>query len=251
MPTLPINMTSSSVSRHQGIGAPLRRVEDRRFLTGRGCFVADLDLAGALACVLVRSPHAHAAIRRIEVSAAFACPGVLAVLTGADMAADAMAPMRPLWVIRSRDGSPMAEPPRFALAREKVRHVGEPVAAILAESVAQALDAAERVEVDYEPLAAVTDARAARETGAPQLHTCAPGNICFRWARGDEAAVRAAFQTAPHKVTIDLVNNRLIGAAIEPRAMFATVEPGTDRLTLVSATQAPHHIRKQVTEQLD
>src|SRR5229473_2935044 len=87
-------------------------------------------------------------------------------------------------------------------------------------------------------------------TRAPQLHEAAPGNVCFRWARGDEAAVRAAFQTAPHKVTIDLVNNRLMGAAIEPRAMFATVEPGTDRLTLVSATQAPHHIRKQVTEQL-
>jgi aerobic carbon-monoxide dehydrogenase large subunit len=248
MPTLPINMTSSSVSRHQGIGAPLRRVEDRRFLTGRGCFVADLDLAGALACVLVRSPHAHAAIRRIEVSAALACPGVLAVLTGADMAADAMAPMRPLWVIRSRDGSPMAEPPRFALAREKVRHVGEPVAAILAESVAQALDAAERVEVDYEPLAAVTDARAARETGAPQLHTCAPGNVCFRWARGDEAAVRAAFRSAAHVIAVDVVNNRLVGAAIEPRAVIG--EPQSEKLKLYTSTQAPHHIRRQVTEQL-
>ena len=106
------------------------------------------------------------------------------------------------------------------------------------------LDAAERVAIDYEALPAVTDARAAQAQGAPQLHEAASGNVCFRWARGDEAAVRGAFQTAPHKVTIDLVNNRLIGAAIEPRAMFATVEPGTDRLTLLSATQAPHHIRR-------
>jgi carbon-monoxide dehydrogenase large subunit len=139
------------VRNYQGIGAPLRRVEDRRFLTGRGRFVADIDLPGALACALVRSPHAHAAIRRIDAAAALASPGVVAVLTGADMAADGMAPMRPLWLVRSRDGSPMAEPPRFALAREKVRHVGEPVAAVIAETLAQALDAAERVEVAYAP----------------------------------------------------------------------------------------------------
>src|SRR5260221_2339241 len=141
---------------HQGIGAPLRRVEDRRFLTGRGRFVADIELPGALACVLVRSPHAHAAIRRIETSAARASPGVVAVLTGADIATDGMAPMRSLWVIRSRDGSPMAEPPRFSLARDKVRHVGEPVAAVVAETLAQALDAAEPGGGDYAPPAAVT-----------------------------------------------------------------------------------------------
>jgi aerobic carbon-monoxide dehydrogenase large subunit len=248
MPTLPINMTSSSVSRHQGIGFPLRRIEDRRFLTGRGRFVADLDLAGALNCVLVRSPHAHAAIRRIEASDALASPGVVAVFTGTDMAADGTAPMRPLWVIRSRDGSPMAEPPRFALAREKVRHVGEPVAAVVAESVAQALEAADRIAVEYEPLAAVTDARAAQETAAPQLHACAPGNVCFHWSRGDEAAVRAAFRSAAHVVAIDLVNNRLVGAAIEPRAVIG--EPQDEKLKLYTSTQAPHHIRRQVTEQL-
>ena len=235
---------------HQGIGASLRRVEDRRFLLGRGKFVADIELSGALHCVLVRSPHAHARIRALDVSAAVAAPGVVAAFTGADMAADGISPMRPLWIIRSRDGNPMAQPPRYALARGTVRHVGEPVVAVIAETRDAAADAAEHVAIDYEALPAVTDARAAQARGAPQLHEAAPGNVCFRWARGDEVAVRAAFQTAPHKVTIDLVNNRLIGAAIEPRAMFATVEPGTDRLTLVSATQAPHHIRKQVTEQL-
>src|SRR6516164_6901865 len=156
---------------YQGIGAPLRRVEDKRFLTGRGRFVADIDLSGALACMLVRSPHAHAAIRRIDAAAARTMPGVVAVFTGADMAADGVAPMRPLWVVRSRDGSPMAEPARFALARETVRHVGEPVAAVVAASLAQAVDAAERLEVDYAPLPAVTDARAAQ---AEARRSCMP-----------------------------------------------------------------------------
>jgi carbon-monoxide dehydrogenase large subunit len=228
----------------------LRRVEDRRFLLGRGRFVADIELPGALACVLVRSPHAHARIRRVGTAAAKASPGVVAVFTGADMAADAMAPMRPLWAVRSRDGAAMAEPPRFALARGTVRHGGEPVVAVIADTLLQATDAAERVEVDYEPLPAVTDARAAQAAGAPQLHQSAPGNVCFRWARGDEAAVRAAFASAPHVVTIDLVNNRLVGAAIEPRAAIATAEADGGRLTLYTSTQAPHHIRRQVTEQL-
>jgi aerobic carbon-monoxide dehydrogenase large subunit len=238
------------VRNYQGIGAPLRRVEDRRLLTGRGRFVADIDLAGALACALVRSPHAHAHIRKIDSSAAEAMPGVIAVFTGADMAADGMAPMRPMWAVRSRDGAPMAEPPRFALARETVRHVGEPVVAVIAETLPQAADAAERVAIDYEPLPAVTDARAAQAEGAPQLHAAAPGNVCFRWARGDEAAVRKALQSAVHTVAIDVVNNRLVGAAIEPRAVMATAESDGGKLTLYTSTQAPHHIRRQVTEQL-
>ena len=250
MPTLRNNMTRSSVRNYQGIGAPLRRVEDKRFLTGRGRFVADIELSGALACALVRSPHAHAAIRRIDAAAALAAPGVVAVLTGADMAEDGVAPMRPLWIVRSREGSPMAEPARFALARETVRHVGEPVAVVAAATLAQALDAAERLEVDYAPLPAVTDARAAQAKGAPQLHACARDNVCFRWARGDEAAVRAALRSAAHVVAIDLVNNRLVGAAIEPRAVIGAVDAQSEKLTLYSSTQAPHHIRRQVTEQL-
>jgi aerobic carbon-monoxide dehydrogenase large subunit len=235
---------------YQGIGAPLRRVEDRRFLLGRGRFVADIELPGALHCVLVRSPHAHANIRKIDTAAAAASPGVAAVFTGSDMAADGVLPMRPLWVIRSRDGSEMAQPPRYALARGTVRHVGEPVVAVIGETREAATDAAERVAIDYEALPAVTDVRAAQASGAPRLHEAAPGNVCFRWARGDEAAVRAALAAAPYKVAVDLVNNRLVGAALEPRALFATIEPATGRLTLTSATQAPHHIRKQVTEQL-
>jgi carbon-monoxide dehydrogenase large subunit len=144
----------------------------------------------------------------------------------------------------------MAEPARFALARETVRHVGEPVAAVVAAILAQAVDAAERLEVDYAPLPAVTDARAAQAEAALQLHACAPGNVCFRWARGEEAAVRAALRSAAHVVAIDLVNNRLVGAAIEPRAVIGAVDPQSGKLTLYSSTQAPHHIRRQVTEQL-
>jgi carbon-monoxide dehydrogenase large subunit len=233
-----------------GIGAPLRRIEDPPLLRGQGRYVADVDIDGALHCVLVRSPHAHARVRTIDTSGALALPGVVAVLTGADMAADGMGPMRPLWAIRSADGSPMAEPPRFALARDVVRHVGEPICAVIAERNTLALDAAELVRVDYDPLPAVTDAATAMAAGAPQLHDAAPGNICFRWARGDETAVRGAFASAEHVVSIELINNRLIGGAIEPRAALAIPATGGAKLTLLSSTQIPHHIRRMVAEQL-
>ncbi len=252
LPTLPDGQTHGGgvaiSSHHQGIGAPLRRVEDRRFLLGRGRFVADVGVPGALHCVLVRSPHAHARIREIDASTAMTSPGVVAVLTGNDMAADGIKPMRPLWIIQSRDGSPMAEPPRHALARGIVRHVGEPIAAVIAESCDQAMDGAERVAVDAEALPAVVDMQAAQAEGAPQLHAGAPGNVCFRWARGDEARVRTAFASAARAVALELINNRVAGAAIEPRAVLA--DPDADKLTLYSTTQVPHYIRRLVTEQL-
>ena len=144
-----------------GIGAAVRRVEDRRFLTGRGRFVADLALPGELHCTFVRSPHAHARLRGIDTRRAAAMPGVALVLTGADLAADGVREMRPLWIIRSRDGKPMAEPPRLPLAHGTVRHVGEAVALVVAATREQALDAAESIAVDYETLPAVTDARSA------------------------------------------------------------------------------------------
>jgi aerobic carbon-monoxide dehydrogenase large subunit len=234
----------------EGIGASVLRVEDPRLLRGGGCFVADLSVVGELHCALVRSPHAHAVIRKIETAHAAAPPGVVAVLTGADMAADQVGPMRALWAIRSFDGSPMAEPPRWALARECVRHVGEPVVAVIALTRDQAHDAADLVEVDYEPRPVVTDSRDAIAPQAPSLHDSAPENICFRWARGEETAVRNAFQSATHVTRLNLVNNRLIGAAIEPRAVLAIAEPAHDKLTLYSATQVPHHIRRYVSEQL-
>ena len=169
---------------------------------------------------------------------------------GDDMAADGIKPMRPLWVIASRDGSSMAEPPRFALARGMVRHVGEPIAAVIAETREQAMDGAECVKVDYATLPAAVDARGAQAALAPQLHVGAHGNVCFRWARGDEAAVQAAIACAPHLIKLELVNNRVAGAAIEPRAVLALCGPGVEKLTLYSSTQVPHHIRRLVAEQL-
>ena len=165
------------------------------------------------------------------------------------MAADDVGPMAPLWTIKSADGQPMAEPPRFAIARGLVRHVGEPVAAIIAQNAEQARDAAELVQVDYEPLPSVIDAKVALDTKAPLLHDCAPGNVCFRFERGDEASVSKAFAGAARIVRLDLINNRLVGAAIEPRAVIADVS-ASGKLTLYCATQVPHHIRRVVSEQL-
>ncbi len=234
----------------EGIGAPVRRREDPRFLTGRGRYVADIALPGQLHAAMVRSPHAHARIRALDTGPAVRAAGVVAVFTGADLAADGVGPMRALWAVRSADGRPMAEPPRWALARDRVRHVGEPVAIVIADSPAAAADAVERVVVEYEALPAVVGSREAVADGAPPLHEAAPGNVCFRWARGDEAAVREAFARAAHVTRLDLVNNRVAGAAIEPRAVIGQWDAATDRLTLYSATQVPHHVRRLVAEQL-
>ena len=199
--------------------------------------------------MLVRSPHAHARIRRIDSARAAALPGVVAVLTGADMAADEVAPMAPLWAIQTSDGKPMAEPPRYALARGTVRHVGEAVAAVIAQTRVQAQDGADSLDVDYDPLPVVVDGREAMREDAPQVHEAAPGNVCFRFVRGDQAAVNRAFERAAHVVRLDLANNRLIGAAIEPRAVLADGGAG-GKLTLYCSTQVPHHIRRSVAGQL-
>ncbi len=220
----------------EGIGAPMRRREDRH-------------------CAFVRSPHAHARIRAVRTAAATAAPGVAAVFTGADMAADRVGPMTPLWRIPGADGTKMNEPPRWALARDAVRHVGEAVAMVVASTRNQALDAAELVEVDWEPLPAVVELRDAAAAGAPQLHPEAPDNLCVRFQRGNRGAVDEAFAKAAHSVAVDIVNHRIICAALEPRAVIAVASAtrGLDghAVTLWSATQVPHHIRKFVAEQLD
>jgi carbon-monoxide dehydrogenase large subunit len=200
------------------IGKSVRRVEDQRFLTGSGRFVEDLDIPGALHCFLVRSPHAHALVRNITL------PTAVMALTGRDMAADGIGAMRAGWGLPG-----MVELPRWALARDTVRHVGEPVAAVFAETRAAAQDAAEQVEVAYETLPPAEEA-------------------CFRWTRGDAAAVDRAFANARHRVEIELVNNRLCGAAIENRGMAAV--PGPFGLTLYCATQAPHHLRQALCAEL-
>ena len=232
-----------------GIGASVLRLEDKRFLTGRGNYVSDRDVPGALHCRFVRSDHAHAEILDIETSAARAVPGVAAVLTGADMAADGIGSMPCLWKIPTRDGTPMAEPPRWALARSRVRHVGEPVAAVLAESQAAADDAAELVEIRYGSLPAAIGSRDA--LGAESaLHEEAPGNVCYVWSRGDEAAVARALESAARTVEIDIYNNRIAGAALEPRAAIATYDPIAGAVTLYDTTQAVHLVRRSVAAQL-
>jgi aerobic carbon-monoxide dehydrogenase large subunit len=245
------DLRKSSLAADEGIGASVRRVEDGRFLRGAGRFVDDIRIAGELHCVFLRSPHAHAAIRKIETTGALTMPGVAAIFTGDDMATDGIGPMRALWTIKAPDGSPMAEPPRWALARGSVRHVGEAVAVIVADSLHQAMDAAEAVAVDYAELPAVIEARQAALPGAPRLHECADLNICFRWVRGDAEKVRNGFARAARIVKLDLINQRICGAAIEPRCVLALPTAGTEKLTLYSTTQVPHHIRRLVAEQLN
>ncbi len=247
-------MRGGAGSHPQGIGVPVLRREDRRFVEGRGRYVADIDIPGQLQCALVRSPYAHARLAAIDVSAALACSGVTAVLTGADMAHDEVGPMIPLWQIPGADGTRMNEPPRHALARGTVRYVGEAVALVIAATQAQAQDAAEQVAVTWEPLPAVVDVRDALRPDAPQLHTEAAGNLCVRFVRGAVAPVETAFAQAAHVARIDIVNQRLICVALEPRAVIAVPSPsrGSDghELDLWSATQVPHQIRKFVAEAL-
>ena len=232
-----------------GIGASVLRLEDRRFLTGKGHYVSDRAVPGALHCRFVRSDRAHADLLEIETEAARAVPGVAAVLTGADMAEDGVGSMPCLWKIPTKDGTPMAEPPRWALARGRVRHVGEPVAAVLAETQSLAEDAAELVGVHYAPLPVAVGSRAA--VGAETvLHDEAPGNVCYVWGRGDEAAVARAMEAAARTVEIDIYNNRIAGAALEPRAAIASYDSIARTVTLYDTTQAVHLVRRSVATQL-
>ena len=236
--------------RSTGIGASVRRTEDRRFLTGSGRFIDDIGFENALDCYVLRSPHAHAAIKSIDIGPAMDASGVAAIYTGADMAEDDIGPMIPQWQIASKDGNPMKEPPRWAMARGIVRHVGEPVAVVIAEDANRAADAAELIGVTYDVLASETDSAKAIAAGAPQLHDAAPGNICFEWGRGDPAAVGEAMDAADKIIKLDLINNRLVGAAIETRGVAGSVDPLTGHLVLYSTTQTPHHIRRSVAQEL-
>ncbi len=224
-----------------GTGQAVRRLEDRRFLTGSGRYTDDIGLPGMAHGHLLRSPHGHARILEIDVDAARATPGVLAVFTAADLAAAGVGPLPVDYLARNRDGSQMVAPRRTALAEERVRHVGEAVAFVVAETAALARDAAELIMVDYEPLDAVITADRAVAEGAPQLWDHLAGNVCFDWEKGDAAAVAAAFAGAAHVVALDLVNNRVAPTALEPRAAIGAVEDG--RLVLYAGSQGSHTLR--------
>src|SRR5215469_858234 len=226
-----------------GIGASPKRKEDQRFLTGRGNYVSDIKRPGMAAGVFLRSPHAHAVIRGIDSSAALALPGVIAVLTGEEVAADGLGSLPCGWGITDAQGVPMKEPPFPMLAQGKVRFVGDMVAFVIAETPDDANTAAELVKVDYEVLPSVVGVLDAVRPGAPQLFDDVPQNICCDWELGDKAAVEKAFGKAAHVARLSLVNNRLIGNPMEPRAAIAEYNPGTGQHTLWTTSQFPHVVR--------
>jgi carbon-monoxide dehydrogenase large subunit len=226
-----------------GIGASVKRKEDRRFLTGKGRYTDDISQPGQLYAYFLRSPHAHAKIDRIDTSAAKSAPGVAAVLTGAEVGADKVGGLICGWVVKGKSGEPHKAPPHPVLAIGKVRYVGDPVALVVAASLAAAKDAADKIVVDYAPLPASVDLAKTLNKGASQLHDEAPGNLIYDWGIGDEAATNAAFAKAAHVTKLDLVNNRLIPNAIEPRAAVASYDTGSDSHTLYITSQNPHVLR--------
>src|SRR5512134_2851790 len=227
------------------IGQAVKRREDLRFITGAGQYTDDVALPGQTFAYFIRSPHAHAKIKSIRTDKALKSPGVVAIFTGEDTKAINGLPCG--WLITDVNNQPMKEPPHPVLAQGKVRHVGDQVAVVIAESLRQAKDAAELVEVDYEVLPAVVDVADARKPGAPALHDIAPDNTCYVWGLGDKAAVDKAFAGAAHVTTLEFVNNRLIPNAIEPRAATASYSRADDGYTLYVASQNPHVERLLMT----
>jgi len=231
-----MNDDTPAAANAEGIGARLPRREDLALLTGRARFIDDIDLPGQLHAYFVRSPHAHARIRGIDPSAALALPGVVAVLTGAELAADGIgiiqAPPAPV----GRGGQPLRNPPQRVISADKARHVGDAVAMVLAESAAAARDGSVAVDVDYEELPSVTATAAALDDGAPRVWDDLPDNLALDWETGDRAAVEAAFASAAHVARLDLVNNRVVVAAVEPRGATAAYDPVEDRYTLYTPT---------------
>ena len=225
----------------EGIGASVKRKEDLRFLSGRGRYTDDINRPGQAYVWFVRSPHPHARIAGIDTAAARAMPGVVAIFTGEDMTGIGGVPCG--WLIHNKDGTPMNEPPHPVLAKDKVRYVGDAVAMVIAETRQQARDAAEAVTVDYEVLPAAADMTQAQAAGAPLIHDNAPGNICYDWHIGDKATTDAAFAQARKVVKFELVNQRLIPNAMEPRAAIGDYDPTTDEHTLYTTSQNPHVIR--------
>ncbi|MBM3568466.1 MAG: xanthine dehydrogenase family protein [Alphaproteobacteria bacterium] len=222
-----------------GPGQPAKRSEDFRLLTGAGRFSDDLNLPGQAHLVLLRAPHAHARIVRIDAAEAKRAPGVVAVYTGADLVAAGVGPIPTQPFFKRPGGKDQALPPRHALAVDAVHFAGEAVAAVVAESRIQAQDAAERILVDYAPLPVVTSAAAAAQPGAPQLHPAAPDNLGAEIQLGDKAKVDALFAAAAHVVRLDIHNQRVVPNAIEPRATLAEYDSKTGRLTVHLGVQNP------------
>ena len=227
----------------QGIGAPVKRKEDRRFLLGKGNYTDDITLPNQTYAVFVRSPHAHANIKAINADVAKALPGVLAVLTGADVAEAGLGGIPCGWLVKNKDGSNMVEPPHPALVQGVARHVGDPVVMIVAETKAVAHAAAALVDVDYDVQPAAGLLADAIKSGAPQVWAEAKSNICYDWHIGDPVTTDAAFAKAAHVVELDITNNRVAPNAMEPRAANGHYDAANDHYTLYTTSQNPHLIR--------
>jgi len=230
---------TSLASTRFGSGKSVKRVEDDALLTGRGLFADDVTLPHQAVLQFLRSPHPHARIASIDVAAARALPGVVAIVTGKDLVAAGVKPLVQSGDFRRADGSPTAAPPQHVLAVDVVRHVGECVAAIVAETAHQARDAAEAIDVRYEPLPSVADVDAAVANGAPVVWPKATGNVACEARHGNAAKVDAAFARAKHKVALDLDNQRVIAVPIEPRTTLAWIDEATGRLTFRTSCQTP------------
>ena len=226
-----------------GIGQPVPRTEDPRFLTGRGRYVGDITLPHQASGYVLRSPHAHARIKRIDTSAAQAAPGVLAVLTHADWTSDKLGGIPVVVTPAAWGGPPGHQPLHPVLVRDRARHVGDPVAFIVAETPEAARDAAELVAIDYEVLAAVVETAAAAKPGAPLVWDEAPNNTAYAMERGNKQAADAAFAAARHVTKLLLVNNRVSANALEPRASLGEYESWSGRFTLHTSSQGPHKLR--------
>jgi carbon-monoxide dehydrogenase large subunit len=233
-----------------GIGQPVPRQEDPTLLRGEGRYTDDLSLPNQAWCYMVRSQMAHGIIKSIDTSEAKGMPGVLGVWTGKDLNEAGYGPLKTLIPVPNRDGTPMKTPTRHSLAIDKVRFVGDPVAFVVAETLAQAKDAAEAVMVDIEQLPAVTDAREATKAGAPLVFDDAPGNLCVDYLYGDTAKVAEAFASAAHVTRMRLVSNRIVVCAMEPRSALAEYDAKSDRYTLRCGNQGAFGLKHQMADLL-
>tara|TARA_A100001388_G_scaffold64021_1_gene44752 strand:+ start:2944 stop:5298 length:2355 start_codon:yes stop_codon:yes gene_type:complete len=229
----------------EGIGQSVPRKEDGRFITGQGRYTDDIKQVGQTHAYFVRSPHAHADVVNIDVEEALAAPGVIAVLTGADVTADGLGGLPCGWMIHSKDGSEMKQPHHPVLADKRVHYLGEPVAMVIADTALEAKNASELVAVDWAEKQAVVSVSEAQ--AAPAIYDDIPQNTCYEWALGDSDAVEKAMEKAAHVTRIELTNNRLIPNAMEPRAALAEYNPGSDELTLHTTSQNPHLARLILT----
>jgi len=228
----------------QGIGVSVERIEDAALLTGGGRFIDDINLPGQAHAYFVRSPYAHARITGIDSRAAAAEPGIVAIFTGADLTGDNIGPMVNTAPVKNRDGAPLFVPDYPAIATGIVRYAGESVAVIIAETALQAADAAELLEVEYEPLPALTGPRAAAQADSPVIWPQNGSNTALDWEAGDRAATDAAFALAAHITRIDLVNNRIVMAAMEPRGVVARFDSVTGRYSVYTPTQGNLPVHK-------